>query len=200
VCGDEYTRTYAEQRTCGRACGVVLRRTVTATLPADVGRACKRCGIAAPHSHVAFAYCPECGKLFASRDRKTCGRRCARLRSNRQTSDYIMARYNSDPAFRDRMLAQAHLRRADMLGVTGNDEIRTRRDLVAYLTARDHNRCGICRKPIRAKKGPMRPSIDHIIPLARGGTHELANLQAAHYRCNLSKNDRGGGEQLLLVG
>lgn len=46
----------------------------------------------------------------------------------------------------------------------------------------------------------MRPSIDHIVPLSQGGTHELANVQLAHYRCNLSKNNRGSGEQLLLIG
>jgi 5-methylcytosine-specific restriction endonuclease McrA len=78
--------------------------------------------------------------------------------------------------------------------------------LLTYLIKRDHGRCGICHQPVRAKTGPMRPSIDHIIPLVplragdERGMHELANVQLAHLRCNLSKNNRGGGEQLLLVG
>lgn len=200
VCGKEYIYTYSEQRTCGRECGVALRRTVTASLPAEVGSACKRCRIAAPHSHVAAVNCLECSKLFIARgNRSVCSSKCQRSRANRMTGEYITARYHSDPEFRDRVLAASHLRRADKLGVA-DDAIRTMSGLIAYLMKRDRGRCGICRKPIRARKGPMRPSVDHIIPLARGGTHELANLQAAHYRCNLSKNDRGGGEQLLLVG
>jgi 5-methylcytosine-specific restriction endonuclease McrA len=92
------------------------------------------------------------------------------------------------------MLARAHARRADKLGL-GDLKI-----TIAYLVQRDKGRCGICRKPVRAKQGPRRASLDHIIPLSRGGTHTLANVQLAHYVCNLSKNNRGGGEQLLLVG
>ena len=37
---------------------------------------------------------------------------------------------------------------------------------------------------------PMYRTIDHIIPLARGGKHELANCQLMHYRCNASKGVR----------
>lgn len=37
---------------------------------------------------------------------------------------------------------------------------------------------------------PMSKSIDHIIPLVRGGTHEAHNLQWAHLRCNISKGAR----------
>ncbi|NEA63940.1 HNH endonuclease [Streptomyces sp. SID12488] len=37
---------------------------------------------------------------------------------------------------------------------------------------------------------PMAPTLDHIVPLARGGSHEPANVQAAHFLCNNKKNDR----------
>lgn len=36
----------------------------------------------------------------------------------------------------------------------------------------------------------MAPTIDHIIPLARGGTHEPSNVQAAHFVCNVRKGTR----------
>ena len=200
VCDTEYRPTYGAQRTCGRACGAELRRREGSYT--ENGRHCDLCGRPRdPHSHVAFMNCPVCKKLFVSHgNRVSCSAECARTRTNRKISDSIMARYHSDPAFRDRMLASVHLRRADRLGADVSHDIRTKRDLVAYLVKRDKGRCGICRKPVRAAKGPMRPSVDHIVPLAKGGTHELANLQLAHYRCNLSKNNRGGGEQLLLVG
>jgi hypothetical protein len=79
--------------------------------------------------------------------------------------------------------------------------------LLSYLIKRDKGRCQVpaCLFPSRkvaplGSSGPMKPSIDHKIPLSKGGTHDLANTQLAHYRCNLSKNNRGGGEQLLLIG
>lgn len=68
---------------------------------------------------------------------------------------------------------------------------------------RDGWRCQLCRKPVDRDKSvphPLAPTLDHIIPLARGGTHEPANCQCAHFLCNSLKGDRGSGEQLLLIG
>lgn len=55
---------------------------------------------------------------------------------------------------------------------------------------RDRWLCGICEKQIDpAAKLPdkMSASIDHVIPISKGGTHERANVQAAHLFCNVSK-------------
>lgn len=55
---------------------------------------------------------------------------------------------------------------------------------------RDEWVCGICSHPInRMVKAPhgMSPSLDHIVPLARGGAHSYANVQAAHLGCNRLK-------------
>ncbi|MFJ6434758.1 HNH endonuclease [Streptomyces sp. NPDC091416] len=68
---------------------------------------------------------------------------------------------------------------------------------------RDRWRCHICNKKIRRTAHaphPLSPSIDHVIPLAVGGTHEPANVRAAHFLCNALKSDRGGNEQLMLIG
>jgi 5-methylcytosine-specific restriction endonuclease McrA len=37
---------------------------------------------------------------------------------------------------------------------------------------------------------PQSPSLDHVIPLARGGTHTLDNVAMTHLRCNHEKNAR----------
>ncbi|WP_442803649.1 HNH endonuclease [Streptomyces pseudogriseolus] len=70
---------------------------------------------------------------------------------------------------------------------------------------RDRWVCQLCRKPVARGKAvphPKAPTIDHIVPLARGGTHEPANVQLAHYHCNAIKSDGewAGGEQLALIG
>lgn len=44
--------------------------------------------------------------------------------------------------------------------------------------------CPLCGQP-----GPL-TEVDHIIPVARGGTHDIANLQAVHPSCNYRKGDR----------
>lgn len=63
------------------------------------------------------------------------------------------------------------------------------------LAQRDGTDCGICHQPIdmtltRAAGGLDCPSVDHILPRAHGGSHEPANLQLAHLRCNMLKSDR----------
>ena len=54
--------------------------------------------------------------------------------------------------------------------------------------------CQLCDEPIPDrefdKHDPEMPSIDHIIPISRGGSHALDNLQLAHYFCNLSKHNK----------
>lgn len=67
---------------------------------------------------------------------------------------------------------------------------------------RDGYRCHLCRKktnPAKQVPHPRAPTIDHLIPLACGGTHEPANCRTACFLCNALKGDRGGGEQLLLM-
>ncbi|WP_166535111.1 HNH endonuclease [Blastococcus xanthinilyticus] len=59
--------------------------------------------------------------------------------------------------------------------------------------ARDRYLCQLCGAPLdmdASHPAPRSPSIDHIIPLSRGGAHTHANVQAAHLRCNLQKGAR----------
>jgi hypothetical protein len=102
-----------------------------------------------------------------------------------------MRRYYRDEVFRDSVQAQAHARRAEALGL-GSLHI-----TLGYLLERDKWRCGICGKRIASRDDA---SMDHIVPLADGGEHALANVQAAHRKCNYAKGARGGGEQTRLLG
>lgn len=45
--------------------------------------------------------------------------------------------------------------------------------------------CGICKAPVSLEEF----TIDHIIPLSRGGPHLFENLQPAHKACNSRKGD-----------
>lgn len=53
--------------------------------------------------------------------------------------------------------------------------------------------CQLCLAPIDwslTGRGRLAPALDHIIPLARGGSHAWENAQAAHSGCNARKRDR----------
>lgn len=54
--------------------------------------------------------------------------------------------------------------------------------------------CGICGRPVDKSlkyPDPMAPSVDHIIPISRGGhPSDIDNLQLTHWCCNHAKSDR----------
>jgi len=81
-----------------------------------------------------------------------------------------------------------------------------------YIFERDKYRCNLklspsCNgktDPAKVVPHPRAPTIDHIIPLGVGvendGWHSNANSWCACFECNCIKRDRGGGEQLALIG
>lgn len=68
------------------------------------------------------------------------------------------------------------------------------------LMKRDNNICKICGQVCNSDDydvdkegnfitGGTYPSIDHIIPVSKGGTHTWDNVQLAHFKCNSDKSD-----------
>jgi len=122
--------------------------------------------------------CPHCGDWFISDRRiggltdRTCSPRCSR--ANHRT-----------------------IRRA-------RQRIATTETVSRYeIYERDKWTCHICRKKVNRNKTvphPKAPVLDHVIPLARGGHHERANLRTAHFLCNSLKGAQSMGEQLMLFG
>ena len=76
--------------------------------------------------------------------------------------------------------------RATHFGVSYEKNITLR-----VLIERDGDGCGICGEPVeRGVWGTYRPragSIDHIVPMSRGGGHTWDNVQVAHHLCNTRK-------------
>ena len=54
--------------------------------------------------------------------------------------------------------------------------------------------CGICGKPVDFSykyPHPLSPTVDHIIPVSKGGhPSDIQNLQLAHRCCNREKSDK----------
>ena len=60
----------------------------------------------------------------------------------------------------------------------------------AEIFKRDEWVCHICELPVDRALGwphPWSVSLDHVIPLSRGGDHSRANTACSHLRCNLRK-------------
>lgn len=129
--------------------------------------------------------CGECGQPFDP----------VRIHARYCSRDCAQRAYRRGVDWRDKN----HRRRATMAGVDA-ERIESR-----AILDRDKWVCQLCRDPIpRAASwpDPLSPSLDHVIPISKGGTHTVANLQAAHLSCNCKKGDRfaDAAEQLRLVG
>lgn len=84
--------------------------------------------------------------------------------------------------------------------IGGNNRRRARHYGVPYepvdrtaVFERDGWMCGICGLAVdRALSFPdrMSVSLDHVVPMARGGGHLEANTQCAHWICNVEKGAR----------
>ena len=67
-----------------------------------------------------------------------------------------------------------------------------RRDKHRRRVAQGRPDCALCGQIIDYSLRHPHPdsySVDHIIPVARGGEDTYENKQAAHLRCNISKSD-----------
>jgi hypothetical protein len=60
---------------------------------------------------------------------------------------------------------------------------------------RDRGVCQICHLPVERTEA----SLDHILPLSLGGTHEPRNVRLTHRACN-SRRQASGAAQLRLLG
>lgn len=113
-------------------------------------------------------YCKICGTIVVTNYGGTC---CSKVCSNANKK-----RRNSDK----------HKRRRARLRGSQVDRIRSH-----DIYQRDNWQCGLCGKTVdpNHQDKMQRESLDHIVPLAAGGTHTADNLQLAHRICNSIKRD-----------
>lgn len=140
---------------------------------------------------------PGCGQGFQPRrdmDR-CCSEKHGKLLYNRESR---ADGRQKPPPWSDARRDRYHRRRALKKAASTGEPV-----LFAAIAERDGWRCCLCRKRVSpAIKWPdsMSPSLDHLVPLSKGGAHDPSNVALAHLGCNTAKNNRGGGEQLLLIG
>jgi 5-methylcytosine-specific restriction endonuclease McrA len=93
-------------------------------------------------------------------------------------------------AWDDRRRDNYHRRRALKKSASTGEPVN-----FSEIAARDQWLCGLCSGAVRgdtAWPDPLSPSLDHVVPLTRGGAHDPSNVQLAHLGCNTAKGNRIG--------
>lgn len=169
--------------------------------------------------------CVWCGNEFTPKYRRPdtghCSKRCKDLTMNRRRQDAINATkperscvWCGKDISKERRVdakfcsadcnSRAHLTTRKFRRRLGENEKRKGTPLISLVTIGDRDgwRCGLCGGRINRNKrhpDPLSPSLDHVIPIAHGGSNDAVNLQVTHLRCNLAKRDRPAAEQLRLI-
>jgi 5-methylcytosine-specific restriction endonuclease McrA len=75
--------------------------------------------------------------------------------------------------------------------------------MLSEVIAKTESLCHLCGKEVdldlTGRDQPMRKSVDHIVPLSKGGDDTLANVALTHFRCNSAKGNRSVPSLLLAV-
>jgi 5-methylcytosine-specific restriction endonuclease McrA len=70
---------------------------------------------------------------------------------------------------------------------------------LGQVASRDRWVCQLCGKRVRVQSVyHKQATLDHIIPISRGGRHSYQNCQLAHFDCNSKKHNRKVGQQRLF--
>ena len=148
--------------------------------------------------HEAFlnrtGICEICGKPYTVRefiesaglkkacDSGVCSGECRRIKQNRSVR----------ASRKRRGVRDNHRHRARKLGLAYDPSITLKK-----LVERNGLKCAICGEMCdwndhtwSKYSGPMYPSIDHIIPMSKGGPHVWENVQVAHIICNSEKSNK----------
>jgi 5-methylcytosine-specific restriction endonuclease McrA len=144
-------------------------------------RTCLRCGQSKPTSEFytskRYGYQVRC-KPCDAQDRKERRARHDQAARDRQ-------RYATDPDFKERRREMTRDRYA--AGIPSNSPRTRAFRQELFDTARGI--CAVCGEPMAFEES----SVDHIVPISRGGKHERENMQIAHRVCNSVKGVRFPG-------
>lgn len=204
-------RTY-----CSKAClaGATRRRAAIVRAEKQVVVTCQPCGQDFPRRRADQVHCSQACRSAAWRRSPrleardcalpTCGAAFQPLSSRQRCCSEPHGKklwHVENPGkgyeWNDRRRDAYHRRRAQKKVTTGDRPV-----LLAEIRERDKNRCHLCSKRVSVKPypHPMSASLDHIVPLSLDGDHVPENVRLAHLRCNSAKGNRGGNEQLMLIG
>lgn len=166
ICGKEFESSDCRRKTCGSDTCKKINRNKTRTRP-------RTRPVKLPVEY-EIRVCVICGKEFEVDKRlhnKTCSHECSK--------EYAKEKRKIYHRNREKRIASVLVDRDISLDT---------------LRRRDNNKCWICGREIDPTDykiingtivvGDNYPSIDHLLPIARGGLHQWENIRLAHKGCN----------------
>lgn len=89
-----------------------------------------------------------------------------------------------------RIRTKADRRNADPNAVDGRERANRRKHVMRHLVQKHRGLCALCSEPVSFKLGaPNYATIDHVVPLSRGGLDVPSNYQLACHECNQRKGN-----------
>lgn len=199
VCGAIFTPKAVTQKTCTEECGKEYRRIKERERERKKPRLTEQERYAArlnnlrkanewrinhkkpkPTPKIYTGTCAVCGNAFTTHNpaQKTCSKQCGKRYSHARKQHRIPKEQRID---NDITLEALYRRDSGVCYLCGGKCDWNDRD-------KEKNICGA-----------NYPTIDHIIPVARGGLHAWDNVRLAHFMCNVLKSDevREGTENLI---
>lgn len=179
-----------ETRACS-VCGRGFRRTYNQRNKIICSVACRNW--TANESKVNWKTCPHCKSAFRAKKKKHefyCSRDC--YDADRSRVHSRCASGGKSDWYRGKT-DRYHRYRAARFGVLFE------KVSIPSVYEDDKWICGVCKKPVDRDlhwPHPLSASLDHIVPLYRGGSHTRDNVRLSHLSCNIN---RGGIEQLPLL-
>ena len=162
-----------------KKCGAVRERNRGKIFAPQANIECKECGANRKELVVPFVNCVNCGKGFLQ-----------------YTPQQILCKECKHKQDREKNNIRKRIRETRMKANGKIDYSVT----LSKIVERDKHICKLCGRKVNESDyvyvgetfiaGNDYPSIDHIIPLSKGGLHQWDNVQLAHRLCNSVKCDK----------
>lgn len=171
-------------------------------------------------SNTPTGICPQCGEEFKRHRKKGtyCSQACylESLKAKEQTSvcpvcgqEFVQKgcklKYCS-PLCANKAQAEVYRRNSITRRALRKTNGRIEKIIPKEIFERDGWKCQLCGKKVSkrlyktkgTKRYPNAPSIDHIIPISKGGEHISSNVQCACYLCNCKKSNKTIGQARIF--
>lgn len=213
-CGSLFTNNRSSGKYCSPECGArssaewhndqklqaaARRKQREAQRLAELTRPCGFCGVTFVANVTTRKWCSEpCRHAGAGRLALECAVQCGECR---RCGKAFCVSTQLAPGFCSKLCNTRHnrsLRKAKKRSLVGEGENFT----LLEIAERDGWHCHLCGKAVPNQPYKARdadPTIDHLIPVSKGGEHTRANVSLAHNRCNWERSDADLEFQLRLI-
>jgi hypothetical protein len=183
-CGVEFTPAHRDAQLCSRRCIALAR--VRQPEQKERWKAAGRAKTARRRANLPLRACDWCRKPFKPKRNSTATTCSLRCHTDRWAAAHPESGRNRKQRRRARLAAVPNERIIDV-----------------QVFARDGWRCQLCGtatpKRLIGTRSKRKPTLDHIIPIAKGGSHTHDNVQCACLQCNVRKGAKVKGQIRLAL-